>query len=127
MTARASTRASTKTSAIASATTETAPGTPSGALRELALHATRIQLASLTALSKFVADWAQSSDRYVRAVSDELLGRVHGQTASSELVGRLAEVSSLHLRELSALPTDAASYFKDEPTRAATIGYAGER
>jgi hypothetical protein len=99
----------------------TAPASTSAStLRELALHATRIQLASLTALSKFFAGWAQSSDRYVHAVSDELLGRVHGHTASSELVGRLADVSSLHLRELTALPTDAASYFKNELTREAT-------
>jgi hypothetical protein len=114
-----STRTRKKTSVEASATTETTPGAHSDAVRELALHATRIQLASLTSLSRFFAGWAQSSDRFVHDVSDELLGRVHGQTTSSELVGRVAAASSLHLRELTALPTDAASHFKNELTRAA--------
>jgi hypothetical protein len=114
-----STRTRKKTSVEASATTENTPGAHSDAVRELALHATRIQLAWLTSLSSFFAGWAQSSDRFVHDVSDELLGRVHGQTTSSELVGRVAAASSLHLRELTALPTDAASHFKNELTRPA--------
>jgi hypothetical protein len=119
MAATASTRTSKKTSVESSASTETADGTHSDAVRELAVHATRIQLASFTALSRFFAGWAQSADRYVHAVSDELLGRVHGQTGSSELVGRLAAISSLHLREVTALPTEAVSHFNSELGRAA--------
>lgn len=114
MATTASTRTSKKTSVESSAGTETEYGTHSQAVRELAVHATRIQLASLTALSRFVAGWAQSADRYANAVSGELLGRVHGQTASSELVGRLAAVSSRHLREVTALPAEAVRHFNNE-------------
>ena len=122
MTTTASTRTSTNAPAEARASRETALGTQPGAVRELAVHATRIQLASLTTLSRFFSGWAQSSDRYLHAVSDELAGRVHGQTAANELVGRLAAVSRLHLRELTALPTDTANHFKNELAKGATPG-----
>jgi hypothetical protein len=65
-------------------------------------------------LSKFVVGWAQSADRYVQAISDELLGRANGEIAPRELVGRLATVSSTHLREVSALPTDVVGHFNNE-------------
>jgi hypothetical protein len=86
----------------------------SDAVRELFVHATRVQLATLTSVSKFVVGWAQSADRYAQAVSDELLGRARGETAAHELIGHLAMVSSRHLRELTGLPTDAVSHFNSE-------------
>jgi hypothetical protein len=86
----------------------------SEALRELFLHATRVQLATVTSISKFVVGWAQSADRYAQAVSDELLSRAQGETESHELVGRLATVSSEHLREVTALPTEVVSHFNSE-------------
>jgi len=89
-------------------------GSHSEAVRELFVHATRIQLATLTSLSKFVVGWAQSADRYAQAISDELLGRAQGETAPGELLGRLATVSSTHLREVSALPTDVVRHFNSE-------------
>jgi len=89
----------------------------SEALRELFLHATRVQLATVTSISKFVVGWAQSADRYAQAVSSELLSRVDGQTESHELVGRLATVSNAHLREVTALPTEVVSHFNSELAR----------
>ena len=89
----------------------------SEALHELFLHATRVQLATVTSISKFVVGWAQSADRYAQAVSDELLSRADGQTESHELVGRLATVSSAHLREVTALPTEVVSHFNSELAR----------
>jgi hypothetical protein len=89
----------------------------SEALRELFLHATRVQLATVTSISKFVVGWAQSADRYAEAVSNELLSRAHGETESHELVGRLATVSSAHLREVTALPTEVVSHFNSELAR----------
>ena len=89
------------------------------AVREVVAHAARIQLASLTAFSRFFAGWAQSSDRYAQALSDELRERVHGEIGSSELICRLAEVSSLHLRELTELPNAAVSHFNNELTKPA--------
>jgi hypothetical protein len=90
----------------------------SDAVRELAVHATRVQLATLTAISKLFVGWAQSADRYAQAVSDELLSRAQGETAPRELIGRLAMVSSRHLREVTALPTEAVTHFNSELTKA---------
>jgi hypothetical protein len=87
------------------------------ALRELVLYATRVQLATVTSISKFVVGWAESADRYAQAVSNELLNRAHGETESHELVGRLATVSSAHLREVAALPTEVVSHFNSELVR----------
>jgi hypothetical protein len=81
------------------------------AVRELLVHATRVQLAPLTSVSKFVVGWTQAADRYTQALSDELLSRAHGETASRELLGRVATVSSAHLREVTALPTEVVSHF----------------
>jgi hypothetical protein len=92
----------------------TSNGSHSEAVRELFVHATRVQLATLTSLSKFVVGWAQSADRYAQAVSEELLGRAEGETPARELLGRLATVSSTHLREVSALPTDVVSHFNSQ-------------
>jgi hypothetical protein len=87
--------------------------------RDVALHVARIQLASITAASKFFAGWAQSADRYVQAVSDELRDRVRGETKSTELVTRLATVSSEHLHEITALPNVAVRHFNRELSVAA--------
>ena len=86
----------------------------SEAVRELLVHATRVQLATLTSVSKLFVGWTQSVDRYAQAVSDELLSRAHGETAPHELLGRLATVSSRHLREVTTLPTDVVSHFNSE-------------
>jgi len=92
----------------------TSNGRHSDAVRELLVHATRVQLATLTSLSKFFVGWTQSADRYAQAVSDELLSRAHGETAPRELFGRLATVSSTHLREITGLPTDVVRHFNSE-------------
>jgi hypothetical protein len=89
----------------------------SDAVHELIVHAARIQLASITAASRFFAGWVQSADRYAQAISAELLGRVQGETASGELIGRLAAVSSTHLREVMALPSVAVDHFNSELTK----------
>jgi hypothetical protein len=99
--------------------TSTSNSRNSGAVHELLVHATRVQLATLTSVSKFFVGWTQSADRYAQAVSDELLSRAHGKTAQHKLLGRLAAVSSRHLREVTALPTDVVSHFNSELTKQA--------
>jgi hypothetical protein len=113
MATTASKRTSDKASAHTGGAT-TSNGSDSDAVRELLVHATRVQLATLTSMSKFLVGWAQSADRYAQAVSDELLGRARGETAPNELIRHLAMVSSRHLRELTGLPTDAVSHFNSE-------------
>ena len=119
MATTAMTRRSAETSAQPRRGSSVAQGKQVNAVREVIVHAARIQLASITSLSRFVAGWVQSADRYAQAISDELLGRVHGETASSELVGRLAAASSLHLREVTELPTLAVRHFNNELTKPA--------
>jgi hypothetical protein len=118
MTATASTRRN-ETPASPSVSPSIAEDRQANAVREVLVHAARIQLASITAASRFFAGWAQSAERYTQALSDELLDRVHGETAPSELIGRLASVSSLHLRELTALPNAAVSHFNNQLTKPA--------
>jgi hypothetical protein len=95
----------------------TSNGRHSDAVRELLVHATRVQLATLTSVSKFFVGLTQAADHYAQAVSDELLRRAHGETAPDELIGRLATVSSRHLREVTALPTDVVNHFNSELTK----------
>jgi len=64
-----------------------------------------------------VVGLTQAADHYAQAVSDELLSRVHGETEPHELLGRLATVSSRHLREVTALPTDVVKHFNSELTK----------
>jgi hypothetical protein len=113
MTTAAPKRTSDKTSTEV-AGRSTSKARHSEAVRELLVHATRVQLATLTSVSKFFVGWTQSVDRYAQAVSDELLSRAHGETAPRELLGRLATVSSRHLREVTTLPTDVVSHFNSE-------------
>jgi hypothetical protein len=89
-------------------------------LRQLA----RIQLASITAASKFFAGWAQSADRYVQAVSAELRARIQGETESTELGAHLATASTEHLDELTALPNVAVRHFNRE---LAAVSQAGKK
>jgi hypothetical protein len=97
----------------------TTQATQAETARDVVLQVARIQLASITAASKFFAGWAQSADRYVQAISDELRGRVRGETESTELVARLATVSTEHLGEITALPNVAVRHFNRELTKAA--------
>jgi hypothetical protein len=111
------TTASKRTSDKASTQTRgssTSNGRHPDAVRELLVHATRVQLATLTSVSKFFVGLTQAVDHYAQAVSDELLSRAHGETAPHELLGRLATVSSRHLREVTALPTDVVKHFNSE-------------
>jgi hypothetical protein len=120
MATTASTRTGDKNSVKPTGGTQAARATNRDAVSELIAHGAQIQLASITAASKFFADWAQSADRYAQAISDELLGRLHGETNSSELVGRIATLSNQHLRDVTALPNAAVSRFNKELAKTPT-------
>jgi hypothetical protein len=93
---------------------------PKHAVVSVALHAARIEIAAVTAIGKLLAGWAHAADHYAQEVGDELLRRVAGESASSELVVRLAAATSSHLREVTALPTVAVAHFSGELARATT-------
>ena len=114
------TTASKRTSDKASTQTRgssTSNGRHPDAVRELLAHATCVQLATLTSVSRFFVGLTQATDHYAHAVSDELLSRARGETAPHELLGRLATVSNQHLREVTALPTDVVNHFNSELTK----------
>jgi hypothetical protein len=94
---------------------------PKHAVASVALHTARIEIAAATALGKLVAGWAHAADRYAQEVGDALLRRVAGETASSELVVRLAAATSSHLRDVTGLPNVAVAHFSGELARAATL------
>jgi hypothetical protein len=96
------------------ATKQAAQPTQAETARDVLLHVARIQLASITAASKFFAGWAESADRYVQAVSGELRARMQGETESTALASQLAAVSTEHLHELTALPNVAVRHFNRE-------------
>jgi hypothetical protein len=85
--------------------------TPKRAVLAIVRHGALIQIAACTAAAKALAEWAQTADRLAQAVGDELLRRVDGETDSAELIARITTASSVHLRELSALPRAAADHF----------------
>jgi hypothetical protein len=105
---------------------ETEQGGRSEAVRQLVTDVARIQLASITAASRFITGWVQSADRYAQAISDEVLDRMHGETPPGQLIGRLATVSGAHLREITALPAVAVSHFEDELAKRAVPSAAGK-
>jgi hypothetical protein len=96
------------------ATKQATQPTQAETARDVLQHIARIQLASITAASKFFAGWAQSADRYVQAVSGELRARIQGETESTELASHLAAVSTEHLHELTGLPNVAVRHFNRE-------------
>jgi hypothetical protein len=98
----------------------TQPGsgeTPRDALTAVARHGVRIQIAALAAAGKAIAGWAHAADRFAQAVGDELLRRVDGETDSRELIVGVATATNVHLRELTALPSTAASHFETRLAR----------
>ena len=109
---------STTTSRAAAPSAET--GTAKQAVLILARHGARVQIAGCIAAAKTLSDWAQSTDRLVQAVGDELLHRVNGDTDSSKLAARATTAGSAYLRDLTALPRAAADHFDTRLARAPT-------
>jgi len=89
----------------------TAPAarTSSQALKALATRAARIQIAFCSAAAMTFTGWAAAAGRPAQNVGDELLHRAEGETASNELIARVADGTTGHLRELAALPRAAVN------------------
>ena len=92
--------------------------TPKQALTALARHGVRIQVAACAALARTVTGWAQSADRLVQTVGDELLRRVEGESDSPELIARVVAATHLHARDLTTLPRSATDHFETRLARA---------
>ena len=111
--------ASTRTSSKKRRASRTAaPQTPKQELTALARRVARVEIAAGTTAANTVAQWAQTTDRFAQVVADAMLRRVDGETGSAEMVSRVTAASSVHLRELSALPRAAADHFETRLVRA---------
>jgi hypothetical protein len=86
-------------------------GSPRDALANVARHIARIQIAAVGAAGKAIAEWVHAADGLAEAIGDELLRRVEGETDSGELIACVASATSVHLRELTALPGAFANHF----------------
>jgi len=78
----------------------------------------RIQIAALSAAGRAIAGWAQATDRFARALGDELLRRVDAETDSRELIVGVASATNALLGELTALPRAATNHFDTRLSRA---------
>jgi hypothetical protein len=87
-------------------------------LQDVLVEAARTELAAVSAGVKFWAAWAQSVDTYTRALDDEL-ARLEQSGDSSDLVGRISDLTREYLRNVAQLPSTAAKEFN---SRLETIG-----
>ena len=90
---------------------------PRDALVAVVRHAARIQIAAATAVGTALAGWARAADRLAQAIGNEVLRRVDGEADTDQLVVNVASATSVHLRELTALPTAAADHFNERLAR----------
>jgi hypothetical protein len=113
--------ATTRSNLASRSTAELTSGqTPSRALASVARQGVRVQIAAFTAAGKAITGWAHAADRFAQAVGDELLRRADGETDSRELIVGVASATTVHLRELAALPSAAASHFDTRLSRTST-------
>jgi hypothetical protein len=87
-------------------------------LRGVVVEAARTQLAAVSAAVKFWSDWADSADKYTRAVNDEL-AKIEESGESTDLVGRLSDLTREYVRNLTQLPT---AVVRDFNAQLETIG-----
>jgi hypothetical protein len=87
-------------------------------LRGVLVEAARTQLAAVTAGVKFWADWAQSADKYTRALNAEL-AKIEEPGDPGDVVGRVSDLTREYLRNVTQLPSSA---FKEFNTQLETIG-----
>jgi hypothetical protein len=98
--------------------TKADPSSQGDQLRGVLVEAARTQLAAVTAGIKFWADWAQSADKYTRALNAEL-AKLEEPGDPGDVVGRLSDLTREYLRNMTQLPSSA---FKEFNTQLETIG-----
>jgi hypothetical protein len=89
-------------------------------LRGVLVEAARTELAAVSAAIKFWAAWAESADTFARALDDEL-AKVEQSGDSSDVVGRVSDLTREYLRSITQLPSTAVKEFN---ARLETIGPA---
>jgi hypothetical protein len=82
-------------------------------LRGVLVEAAQTQLAAVTAAIKFWAGWAESAEKYTRAISDEL-AKLDDAGEGADLVGRLSDLTREYLRNMTQLPSVAVKEFNSQ-------------
>ena len=81
---------------------------------DVLVEAARMQLVAIGAAIKFWARWAESAERYTRALDEQLVKLNDG---SIDAVARLADASRGYLRDLADLPKEALAQFNRDLER----------
>jgi hypothetical protein len=106
-------------SSVAEGRRSTSSGASQGdQLRGVLVEAARTQLAAVTAGVRFWADWAQSADKYTRALNAEL-AKLEEPGDPGDVVGRVTDLTREYLRNVTQLPSSA---FKEFNAQLETIG-----
>src|SRR6266516_166113 len=82
-------------------------------LRGVLVEAARTQLAAVSAGIKFWAGWVESADKYTRAINDEL-AKLEEAGESSDIVGRISDLTREYLRNMTQLPSAAVKEFNSQ-------------
>ncbi len=84
--------------------------TQSEEIQKLVVQAARTQLAAIRAATKFWAGWP-SADKYTETINDELAKISEGTTNSSQVFGRLTDLTREYLRNITELPNQSIRQF----------------
>jgi hypothetical protein len=84
------------------------------AIVDVLLRAGHMQVAAMTAASRFLSTWAQSADRYAQVLGTEICDLIEGRVPSEEAATRFADAASQYLRELTELPDGAVKHFNEQ-------------
>ncbi len=82
-------------------------------LRGVLVEAAQTQLAAVGAVIKFWAGWAESADKYTRAVNAEL-AKLEQRGETGDTVGRLSDLTREYLRNMTQLPSLAVKEFNSQ-------------
>jgi hypothetical protein len=82
-------------------------------LRGVLVEAARTQLAAVSAGIKFWAGWVESADKYTSALNDELT-KLEASGDSTDMAGRLSDLTREYLRNMTQLPSTAVKEFNSQ-------------
>jgi hypothetical protein len=114
MTPMAEKRATSRSSAQATRTRAAGESsTQADQVRGVLVEAAQTQLAAVTAVIKFWSGWAESADKYTRAVNAEL-AELEQRGEAGDTVGRLTDLTREYLRSMTQLPSLAVKEFNSQ-------------
>jgi hypothetical protein len=83
-------------------------------IRAVMIETARTQLAAVTAGISFWSGWVDAAEKYTGAISDELAKLDADPSATTDLTGRLSDLTRTYLRELTDLPSATVNRFNSE-------------